>query len=412
VFHFAELTALAGLAAMATRRLKAGLPVAKINTEVIAVIALGGIILFSVPFSFWPGGSLHVFTDTYVKVSLIFTLMVATLTSPKRLEHVTWIILIACGYIAARAVFDYVRGVNLVEGGRVRGAVGGMFDNPNDLALNLVTFMAPALIIVLQDRRAARRLVAGAIAFAMFAAIVCTKSRGGFLGLIAMCLTVGVFTIRVKPGLAAVAALCGLLALPALPQSFWTRMDSIVNASEDPTGSRAARLRLMTQAVQVFAENPITGIGAGQFKNYNESSITVEKWRVTHNVWLEVAAELGVFGLATFLFLVLRGYRACFATLRLLRPRQRKRRQKQTPLPGLDESDRRLIDMNAKSLLAALVGWTVCASFASVAFSWTFYYLLAMAVAGRDIARAAQGADATAAAPVVSSTAGLVRAHA
>jgi hypothetical protein len=33
--------------------------------------------------------------------------------------------------------------VNLVEGDRFRGAVGGMFENPNDFALNLVTFLAP-----------------------------------------------------------------------------------------------------------------------------------------------------------------------------------------------------------------------------------------------------------------------------
>ena len=32
-------------------------------------------------------------------------------------------------------------------------------------------------------------------------------------------------------------------------------------------------------------------------------------------------------------------------------------------------------------MVAALVGWFVCALFASVAFNWTFYYLLALAAA-------------------------------
>src|SRR5437763_9012814 len=61
-FHLAELTAIAGLAAMAVRRLRAGLTVAKINTEVIGVMALGAVIVFTVPFSFCPGGSAHVFS--------------------------------------------------------------------------------------------------------------------------------------------------------------------------------------------------------------------------------------------------------------------------------------------------------------------------------------------------------------
>jgi hypothetical protein len=34
---------------------------------------------------------------------------------------------------------------------------------------------------------------------------------------------------------------------------------------------------------------------------------------------------------------------------------------------------------------AALVGWFVCALFASVAYNWTFYYLLALAIAPREI---------------------------
>ena len=36
-------------------------------------------------------------------------------------------------------------------------------------------------------------------------------------------------------------------------------------------------------------------------------------------------------------------------------------------------------------MIAAMVGWTICSLFASVAFNWTFYYVFALAVAGREI---------------------------
>ena len=67
--------------------------------------------------------------------------------------------------------------------------------------------------------------------------------------------------------------------------------------------------------------------------------------------------------------------------------------------------------MNAKSMLAAMVGWTVCSLFASVAFNWTFYYVFALAVAGREIAMANRAAVV---APERSSASvgPLVRAHA
>jgi O-antigen ligase len=390
MLHLAELTALAGLAAMAVRRLNAGLPVARITPEVAGVVALGAIILLTSPFSIWPGGSVHVFTDIYIKVILIFALMVSTLTTPRRLRQLTWLMVLASAYIALRANIDYLRGVNLVEGNRIRGAVGGMFENPNDLALNMATFMAPALFMVLYERRGSRRLLAAAAAGLMFATIVFTKSRSGFLGLAAMLLVAAYFTLRARPGAVVAGLLALLLAVPMLPQSFWTRMNSIVVAQEDPTGSREARIHLFQEGMRVFAQNPITGIGAGQFKNYTEPG-RQEKWRVTHDVWLQVAAELGLLGLLTFAFLVMRGFSACVATLRALRPRRRKVGVgPRAPAPqedaGLDPAARRMVELSAQAMLAAFAAWFVCAIFASVAFNWTLYYILALAVSGRDIA--------------------------
>ena len=215
--HLAELAAIAGLAAMAVRRLRAGQTPARINPEVIAVILLGGIIGLAIPFSIWPGGSFTVFTDIYVKIILIFALMMSTLTTPRRLHQMTWLMIVASGYIAGRGVIDYLRGVNLVEGHRLAGAVGGVFKNPNDLALNLVTFLAPTLFIVIQEKRPSRRLFAALIAVLMLTATVFTKSRSGFLGLIAMGIVVVYYTGRVKPGVVIGVVLAGLLALPAMP---------------------------------------------------------------------------------------------------------------------------------------------------------------------------------------------------
>ena len=442
LLHLAELTAIAGLAAMAVRRLSAGQTIAKVNAEVIGVIALGAVIVLTIPFSIWPGGSTKVFSDIFVKIILIFALMMSTITTPRRVRQMTWVMIVASGYIAARGVFDYLRGANLMEGDRLRGAVGGMFENPNDLALNLVTFMAPTLFIVFQDKKPSRRLFAAGLAVVMLAAIVCTKSRSGFLGLLAMGAVVMFYTARVKPGIVLAAIVAGMMALPVMPDSFWNRMDSIVNAEEDTTGSRAARLRLIDQGIEVFLENPVTGIGAGQFQNYNAPGV-VEKWRVTHDVWLQVASEIGVFGLIIFGFLVTRAYGANFAALRMLRSRRQRRAPDgaarrpaafgaQTavrPLarsgrsdPGgdgpasntaieLTDVERRILDANAKGMLAAMVGWTICSMFASVAFNWTFYYVLALSVAGREILWTRRAA-AQEAAPEPAPAARLVRAHA
>jgi O-antigen ligase len=161
-------------------------------------------------------------------------------------------------------------------------------------------------------------------------------------------------------------------------------MASITNPDEDQTGSRQQRIQLFKQGLQVFAENPLTGIGAGQFVNY-DGDMMLTRWRVTHNVWLQVAAELGIFGFFVFAFLVWRALAACFAARRAIRGPTR--RNPGAATTTLTPEEQKIVDMNAKGMLAGLVGWLVCAFFASVAFNWTFYYVFGLAVAGREIAR-------------------------
>jgi O-antigen ligase len=369
----AEIAAVTALASMAFNRLSRGLPQSRVTPELIGVFALGGVILLTAPFSIWPGGAVATFLDLFVKVMLIFVLMVNTLTSPRRVERFTWIVVIAMSYIAFRAVFDYARGFNLIENGRVQGAVGGMFGNPNDLALNMVSTLPLAVLLAMRGR-AVGRLAAMAGAFLMIGATIVSQSRSGFLGLAAMMLLLAVQIGRRAPGLIAAGAVALLLALPLVPGSYWERVSSITDESRDATGSRQARRVLLGEAWETFLTFPLTGVGAGNFKAYNPQGRT-EAWRETHNVVLQVASELGIFGTAIFLYLV---YRAAFASRQVKRLL---RRAKDVVTP----KEAAFLDAYRATMTAAVAGWFFSALFASVAYNWTFYYLLALAIAPREI---------------------------
>lgn len=385
-FHLAELSAIGALAAMVMGRLGRGLPITRITPELLGVAGLGGVILATAPFSIWFGGAVGTFTDVYVKVVLIFLLMVNTLVYPKRVEQFVWLIVIASGYIGLRAVFDYARGLNLVENGRVQGVVGGMFKNPNDLALNMVAVLPLALCIMFRRVSFTQRVVAGGCAGLMFLTIVASHSRSGSLGLAAAVLMFAVMILNRRPGLVAAGGLAVVLALPLLPSSYWMRLSSITDGSRDETGSRQARATLLWEAYYAFLEHPITGVGAGQFQNYKPEG-RVEAWRETHNAFLQVAAELGVVGLMVFSFLVWRGFYAPMQARALLkRSAPRATRGRGDPLPPdvLTADERDLLSWHTTAITAALAGWLVCAIFASVAYNWTFYYLLALALAPRE----------------------------
>lgn len=387
--HLAEICAIVGIGPMLLHRFARRLPVFRITAETLGLICFGLVMLATAPFSIWPGGAFDLFFDSYLKIVIVFVLMMNTLTTAKRLERLTWLILLCCGYIAFRAVFDYARGVNLVEGGRVGGAVSGIFGNPNDLALNMVTFMPAALMVALTARYSAlRRLTAAGIAALMLATVVFTKSRGGALGMGAMLTAMLFLGRKIRPGFTVMALVAVLLATPFLPASFWTRMATIVDEQQDKmqfTGSTEARRVVMEEGIGAFVERPLTGVGAGQFKNYNPSGRR-ERWRETHNALIQVAAETGIFGLAAFVFLIVRGATAAARTRRLL-SRPRKRGAPDLLRLTMSDRDRKTLYAYAAAMTAGLVGWFTCALFASVAYNWTFYYLLALIVATRELAR-------------------------
>src|SRR4029077_3852026 len=97
--------------------------------------------------------------------------------------------------------------------------------------------------------------------------------------------------------------------------------------------------------------------------------------------WLQVGAELGIFGLAAFLYLVGQAFLAVIQTRRLLRKLRPARRKGRGAAPdtaaAIADNDATLLDAHSAAMAASLVGWFVCAFFASVAYNWTFYYLLA-----------------------------------
>jgi O-antigen ligase len=388
-FHLAEICAFIGIGPMLLHRFAQRLPVFRVTPETMGLVCFGLVILATAPFSIWPGGAFGLFFDTYLKIVIVFVLMMNTLTTPKRLEQITWLIVLCCGYIAFRAVFDYARGVNLVEDGRVAGAVSGIFGNPNDLALNMVTFMPVALMVALTRRHSAmRRLLAAGIAALMLATVVFTKSRGGAIGLGVMLMAVLFLGRKVRPGFTIMALVAVLFATPFMPASFWSRMATIVDEERDKTrftGSTEARRAVMEEGLNTFLERPLTGVGAGQFKNYNPPE-RKEKWRETHNALLQVAAETGVLGLGVFLFLIARAGLAATQTRRLLS----KPRKRGAPDPlgmVMTDEDRRSLYAYTTAMTAGLLGWFTCSLFASVAYSWTFYYLLALIVATRELAR-------------------------
>ncbi|GAA1341793.1 O-antigen ligase family protein [Saccharothrix algeriensis] len=261
---------------------------------------------------------------------------------------------------------------SLVAEGRTRAT--GPLEDPNDLAYFLVA--ALPLLVALAGAGASRLRALGlaAAALVLVAGAAATFSRGGALALaaaLAWLVARRALPVRAAAvGVAAVLALGGgvlLLAGPAL--------DRAVQEKTHIAGTNVDTRELRWQAAaRMVAEHPVLGVGPGGFRGgYAAASHDAEvdeQTPVAHNMYLEVAAELGLpgFGLFAGLLAV-----AAVASERVLRSGARR------PMAAVQ---------------ASLVAVAVASTFLSQQYYLPLWSLVAV-VAAADLRR--RGTDARAA---------------
>ncbi|MBO0724750.1 MAG: O-antigen ligase family protein [Blastocatellia bacterium] len=331
-------------------------------TMLVTIAALG---LLLAPIAASPKDSFDTLTDTYLKTVIIFILMVNLIDTRGRILSL-WKLVVVCGVaLGVGAINSYMKGEFTDKGLRIQGLIGGMFENPNDLAAALDLLLPFAIALTLIGRGLAR-LFYLACAAILAVGVLLTLSRGGFLGLIAS----GVMLLwklgrgrRLKTMLCA-AVVCAIL-FAAMPRGYGARVATILNNEDDQTGSAQLRRELLERAATLAINHPIVGVGMGNFHIYSIHE------KVAHNAYLEIAAELGVMGLIAYLTVI-------FAPLRSLRRIERRTR-------GMRSKSEREMYWLSVSIQATFIAYMVCSFFGSIQYIWHLYYTAAYAVALRRI---------------------------
>jgi putative inorganic carbon (HCO3(-)) transporter len=324
--------------------------------EVKLVLLLCLFAALSLPLAINRGEAWDGFVD-YLKVVLVFVMLVNAVRTAGRLRALALLLFAASVVLSLGALADYRAGRFNTGGERIAGIVGGMFGNPNDLAMHLST-MVPLAFVFFLSSRALKKIVYAALAVLMAAAVVLTFSRGGFLGLAA-----GSLVLMWKLGrrhrllvfVASAVAVAGFVAV--MPAEYSGRLTTIVDTAQDLTGSAGARREILIVSIVNIIKHPLFGVG---MSNFHIVSIHEQ---VSHNAYTQVGSELGIPAMITYV-------------LFLLAPLKRLRRVERETLPLKRSRDYYW----AVGLQASIVAYMVSSFFGSVAYLWYIYYLVALAV--------------------------------
>lgn len=370
-FRIAFLAAGLAIGAHLVHRLTQQQAAAPFFPEIAIAMALVGWSVLTLPLSYWPGGSMTVLTDHYLKAVAFFWLLGTLVTTTARLRVLAWALVLCSIPLAATALSNYLSGVFLSTGvpgfRRISGYKGGsgLVGNPNDLALMLNLIIPIAGALLLDARRTAVRWVAGGALALSAVAVVVTFSRAGFLTLAAtFVMFLVVLARRRSPGKATLLLLAGLSLLAFMPTGYADRLSTITDISADRTGSAEGRWKDFQIALDLVVHHPVIGAGIGQdILAMNESR--GRGWTSVHNAFLQYAVDLGLPGLALFVWL----YMACLRSARAVE--QYAARQ-----PALRD-----LTHLAAGVQVALVAFAVAAFFHPIAYQFYFFSVGGLAVA-------------------------------
>jgi O-antigen ligase len=121
--------------------------------------------------------------------------------------------------------------------------------------------------------------------------------------------------VRTRRSLIIVATLAAV-GLILTPKMWWERIMGLGAAFQTTTLDWSVYTRLMAlhTAWEMFLQHPFTGIGIGNFIVAAAYKLFVRI--VVHNSYLEILVGTGIFGLLSFLFIMLSGFRHTLAGVR------------------------------------------------------------------------------------------------
>jgi O-antigen ligase len=308
-----KIAALIALAGFVPSLLRQPRGVLSLPREMRYLLLLYLQLCLAIPFSIWRGGSFEVVIEGFSKVVLIALCTAMALNSLHRLRTVLFLQTSAMAVLALLTVATGQNRVMVDSAGeeRLGGVLGGIFVNPNDLALALVLVLPVDVAFLFRTHNPLLKLSWAAAVVLMIYVVLATLSRGGLLAMMAA-LGVCLWEFGVKGRrryLLILAAVGAALVVVTATRQYERRVESIFDLSQDPTGSGWARRTLLSRSILLTLEHPLVGVGPGNFQ------VLSGFWHGTHNTFTQLSSEAGILAAVLFILILQRS----FANLRRVR---------------------------------------------------------------------------------------------
>ena len=263
-------------------------------------------------------------TDLGKDMVIIYCILFA-LRESRTWKQTTWIMLITTALLCLLSVYQLVTHnyeqtffrladtqIDQALGDTATPRAGGPINAPNLWAQVLVAMSTLAVFRLVYEKQTIKKIAALLILGVLLYIALNTYSRGAYLVLaIDTLLILLTFRKRFNITIPLAGVIILGLALPFLPPTYRDRFTSLFvvtsnNGIYQDTSLRGRSSEMLT-GLAMFAEHPILGVGAGNYKpNYQRYAqlIGIEfrtEARDPHSLYVQILAETGILGFVAFL---------------------------------------------------------------------------------------------------------------
>ncbi len=237
-----------------------------------------------------------------IKLMLFYIMIVSSVNNMVDLKKLVWSVVLITAWIAYEPIANYFRGMaDELYYGTVAAGDYGVARGHVALANTILQSMPLVFYFALSQKNIAKKGWLWIIFGLLVIGVVLSKSRGGFVGLIA--LAASLFYLSQNKGKAFIALLLiFIFLLPLAGEQYLEHMSSITDGIFASRSSSDRYLGLKN-GIEMMIKRPLLGVGIGCFAEARRQFFSY--YFYSHNLYGELLGELGIMSFTWFLWIFL-----------------------------------------------------------------------------------------------------------
>lgn len=244
-------------------------------------------------------------TGGYLKLFLFYFIAVLIVSSRSEIKPTIWIMVVAGSLAALIGLYQTFFGAAADSQGEASLLLSTRAEtlthDPNYLALITVPLIPLAAGLFKIDKNLLRRVFLLSLIAIFAGTTVLTLSRMGMLCLVSALIMILYKERRHKKFVISVV-LASILTIFLIPENVFEGVRIFQDFRGDDSVQQ--RLRILKGGFNMFSDHPIFGVGIGNFLTQSLHYTNTLLPRLAHNTFLEIMAEMGIFGLVIFLSII------------------------------------------------------------------------------------------------------------